>query len=135
MERIAFPNPSRPGSLCEPSPGGGYHGWPSDSRPTIKWNHIDGPMLRFRNGEIHWLTWQERFRCWMGWEDALSLERKHRPHLAKAAEKYNYYKDNPEQCRHSEYFKKGDVATCCWCETTWPLPSATSRHEQDDRND
>jgi hypothetical protein len=43
--------------------------------------HIDGPLLTFRDGQMHWLTLRERFRVWMGWEDALSLERRLRPDL------------------------------------------------------
>lgn len=27
-----------------------------DSVPSIQWNHIDGPLLHMRSGEIHWLT-------------------------------------------------------------------------------
>jgi len=63
--------------------GGGYVGYREDARPDIVWKHIDGPLLYFRNGELHWLTWRERFRCWMGWDDALTLEAKYRPHLAR----------------------------------------------------
>ena len=33
--------------------GVGYH---VGNRPHIKWDHPDGALLYFRNGEIHWLT-------------------------------------------------------------------------------
>jgi hypothetical protein len=75
----------REGWRYEPLPGGGLLGYPGTARPNIQWNHVDGPLLHFRNGEIHWLTWRERFRCWMGWDDAESLEARHRPHLSHPA--------------------------------------------------
>lgn len=76
--------PGRPGWIYEEAPGGGgYIGYRDTARPDIHWNNVDGPLLCFRNGEMQWLTWRERFRCWMGWDDALSLEAKHRPHLAR----------------------------------------------------
>lgn len=76
------PHPTRLGWFGQYMPDGSFVGWEGDAQPSIKWKHIDGPMLLMRNGEICWLTWRERFRCWMGWEDAYSLERKRRPHLA-----------------------------------------------------
>lgn len=56
-------------------------GWPETNRPEIVWNHIDGPLLHYRDGQLHWLTWVERFRCRMGWETAESIEAKRRPDL------------------------------------------------------
>lgn len=56
-------------------------GYPNDARPYIKAKHIDGPLLVYRDGQMHWLTWRERFRFWMGWEDAESIEAKRRPNL------------------------------------------------------
>jgi hypothetical protein len=76
----------REGWTYQEAPGGGYYGYPSGSRPSIQWDHIDGPLLCFRNGELHWLTWRERFWCWLGCEDAYSLEKKHRPHLSRSME-------------------------------------------------
>ncbi len=70
----------REGWIYEEAPGGGFIGYRSDARPDIVWRHIDGPLLCARNGALHWLT--ERFRCWLGLDDALSLESKHWPHLA-----------------------------------------------------
>jgi hypothetical protein len=57
------------------------HGFPLGTRPSIMWNHIDGAWLCFSDGQLHWLTWWEKFRCWMGWDDAESLQRKLRPRL------------------------------------------------------
>ena len=58
--------------------------YPVGNRPHIKWDHPDGPLLYLRNGEIHWLTGWELYRCWLKWDDAESLERKHRPSLTTA---------------------------------------------------
>lgn len=54
-----------------------------DAQPDIQWDHIDGPLLHSRFAQIEWLTWRERFLCWIGREDASSLERKHWPKLAE----------------------------------------------------
>lgn len=35
-------------------------------RPWVQWNHIDGPMLCCCDGQVHWLTWKERFLLWIG---------------------------------------------------------------------
>ncbi|MDE2100304.1 MAG: hypothetical protein KGL39_23840 [Patescibacteria group bacterium] len=51
------------------------------SRPHLTMNHIDGPLLCMRNGELHWLTLWERLRVALGLDDAMSLEKKHRPWL------------------------------------------------------
>lgn len=56
-------------------------GWPADNQPYVKWKHIDGPLLVYSDGQMHWLTWRERFRCWMGRDDAESIQRKRRPDL------------------------------------------------------
>lgn len=56
-------------------------GYPIKARPSIVWDHIDGPLLYFRDGQLHWLTWWERLRCWLGYDDAMSLEFKYRPDL------------------------------------------------------
>ena len=50
--------------------------------PLINGQHIDGPVLIMRTGEIHWLTWSERFLLFLGLTDAERLERKYRPSLA-----------------------------------------------------
>ena len=58
-------------------------GFPASNRPSIEANHIDGPMLRFRDGQVHWLTLWERFLFWVGKTDAEKLERKHRPAMLR----------------------------------------------------
>jgi hypothetical protein len=75
--------PQRQGYRYQPAPGGGMIGWPADARPSINRKHIDGPLLRMRNGELHWLTPWERLLLRLGKTDALVLERKYRPHLAQ----------------------------------------------------
>lgn len=57
-----------------------------DNSPRIKWKHIDGPMLCFSDGQLHWLTWRERLLCWLGREDAEGLQRKLRPRLTRVLE-------------------------------------------------
>ena len=47
------------------------------AQPFIQPNHIDGPMLCMRTGEVHWLTLFERIKFVFGWTDAYKLERKH----------------------------------------------------------
>lgn len=59
-------------------PGVGY---PISARPSIQPNHIDGPMLVFRDGQLHWLTIWERIQFALGLTDAEKLERKRRPNL------------------------------------------------------
>lgn len=51
------------------------------ARPSIVSRHIDGPMLIFRDGQIHWLTMWERLLFALGLTDAEKLECKHRPNL------------------------------------------------------
>lgn len=80
------PSSSRPGWVCQPLPGGGGVGWPAEREPSIEAKHIDGPLLIFRNGELHWLTLWERLLFKLGMTDAKALERKHRPHLVEWAD-------------------------------------------------
>jgi hypothetical protein len=47
-------------------------------RPSIKANHIDGPMLVFSDGQMHWLTPWERLLFALRWTDAEKLQRKRR---------------------------------------------------------
>lgn len=46
--------------------------------PTINYRHIDGPLLEWA-GQMHWLTWRERWAVWRGKETAESLAQKHWP--------------------------------------------------------
>lgn len=57
--------------------------YPDTARPHIKANHIDGPLLCMRSGELRWLTAWERVLLWFGKVDAEILERKYRPHLSR----------------------------------------------------
>lgn len=57
-------------------------GVPDSWRPHINVNHRDGPLLYFRDGQLHWLTIWERIQFRFGWTDAMDLERKRRPDLA-----------------------------------------------------
>lgn len=50
-------------------------------RPVINAKHIDGPVLYFRDGQMHWLTLWERFLFAIGLTDADAIERKRRPKL------------------------------------------------------
>lgn len=79
---MPMPNLWRDGWLSEQAPGGGYISWPADNMPDINFNHIDGPLLTMRNGELHWLTLWERIQCALGRTDPLKLEQKYRPHLS-----------------------------------------------------
>lgn len=52
--------------------------WP---RPSIQANHIDGPLLHFTDGQLHWLGLWERLLFRLGLTDAEQLQRKLRPRL------------------------------------------------------
>lgn len=78
------PHPTRPGWVCVPAPGGGFIGWQGGGRPSIQPHHIDGPLLAFSDGQLHWLTLWERFLFALGLADAERLERKRRPNLLRA---------------------------------------------------
>jgi hypothetical protein len=64
--------------------------YPADARPSINANHIDGPLLVFRDGQMHWLNLWERLLLHFGWVDAEKLEKKLRPHLAWLLERRQY---------------------------------------------
>ncbi len=72
MHFISDKSLQRPGYIYN-SHGVGY---PASSRPHIVWGHIDGPLLHARDGQLHWLTWNERIRCRLGWDDAVSIVNK-----------------------------------------------------------
>lgn len=65
-----------------------------DAKPEIVWNHIDGPLLYLRNGQLHWLTLWERFLCWIGSDDAFTLEQKRAPDFVR--------RWNERSSRHAE---------------------------------
>lgn len=77
MHITSDPSLQRPGYIYNEH-GMGYS---ADNRPWIMWKHIDGPLLHYRDGQLHWLTPWERFRCWLNLDDANSLEAKRRPDL------------------------------------------------------
>jgi hypothetical protein len=56
-------------------------GYPVAQAPEINWRHIDGPLLYYSDGQLHWLTFWERFRCWIGRDDAASIQARRRPEL------------------------------------------------------
>lgn len=55
----------------------------NDRRPNIKERHVDGPLLCFSDGQLHWLTPWERILFAFALTDAEKLERKHRPNLVR----------------------------------------------------
>lgn len=59
--------------------------YPNNARPMLNMRHVDGPVLFFRDGQMHWLTLRERLRVRLGWDDATSLERRLRPDLIDAS--------------------------------------------------
>jgi hypothetical protein len=71
-------------SDCDPA----IHGisFPRNAKPSIQPNHIDGPLLHFSDGQLHWLTPWERFLLWLGKTDAATLQRKLRPNLTRLME-------------------------------------------------
>ena len=77
MHIVSDPSLHRPGYTYNEH-GVGYL---LDSEPEIVWKHVDGPLLYYRDGQMHWLTLWERLRCWLGLDDAKSIERKRRPDL------------------------------------------------------
>jgi hypothetical protein len=57
--------------------------FPINRRPIIQRKHVDGPLLHFSDGQLHWLTLWERFLFWMGKTDAMKLQHKLRPNLIR----------------------------------------------------
>lgn len=73
----------RVGLVYRECPGGGWIGHvPAD--PFINWTHIDGPLLYYSDGQLHWLTLWERLRCWLSLDDARTIQMKRRPDLTHA---------------------------------------------------
>ena len=58
--------------------------FPLSNQPRISTKHIDGPVIFFRDGQMHWLTLAERLRIWLGMIDSYKLERELRPRLTEA---------------------------------------------------
>lgn len=55
--------------------------WQRVEEPVFILDHIDGPVIHFSDGQMHWLTLCERWRVWRGQETAASLQKKLRPNL------------------------------------------------------
>lgn len=47
-----------------------------EREPYIDWLHPDGPLLTCRNGELHWLSYFERFKIRFGYLTIYDLEHK-----------------------------------------------------------
>ena len=54
-------------------------GIPIDATPHINREHVDGPVICFTDGQMHWLTPWERLMLWLGLTNAFKIERKRRP--------------------------------------------------------
>lgn len=50
--------------------------------PTIIAGHIDGPLLVYSDGQMHWLTLWERLKVALAFENADDIQRRRRPDLA-----------------------------------------------------
>jgi hypothetical protein len=51
------------------------------SAPSIMTGHIDGPVLTYSDGQMHWLTWRERIAVAVGMASARSIQAKRRPDI------------------------------------------------------
>lgn len=60
---------------------------PGERWPYIIPKHIDGPVLHFSDGQMHWLSLWERIQYRMGWTGAEKLQRKLRPRLTNERER------------------------------------------------
>ena len=49
-------------------------GYPVGAQPHVNWNHIDGPLLYCSDGQLHWLTWRDRFRLFWGLADIHDID-------------------------------------------------------------
>lgn len=74
MHIVSDPSLQRPGYVYDKH-GVGY---PKGMQAEINWKHIDGPLLYRSDGQLHWLTVAERIRCWLGLDDAASIDQKAR---------------------------------------------------------
>lgn len=71
-----------PRSLCGVS-------FPANSKPSIKRRHIDGPLLTFSDGQMHFLGPWQRIQLALGFTDADKLQRKLRPNLTRILDSYS----------------------------------------------
>lgn len=50
--------------------------------PSINWKHVDGALLSWA-GQMHWLTWVEKWRLHYKLDTVDDVASKRFPHLAK----------------------------------------------------
>lgn len=50
-------------------------------RPHVQWKHVDGPCMSWC-GHMHWLTWGERARLWLGLTTIDEIARERWPYTA-----------------------------------------------------
>lgn len=75
MHIISDPSLKRPGYVYSNGVG-----TPIDAQPKVNWKHVDGPLLYCSNGQLHWLTWRERFRLYWGLADLHDIDFERRTH-------------------------------------------------------
>jgi hypothetical protein len=56
-------------------------GFSPHNKPSLIMKHIDGPLLHFSDGQMHWLTLWEHLLVKLGYHNAQTLQTKLRPHL------------------------------------------------------
>lgn len=71
--------------------------FPSSSQPSLKMNHIDGPLLTFSDGQMHWLSIGQRLRVALGLTNAEKLQRELRPRLTRALDRARLVTRNRER--------------------------------------
>jgi hypothetical protein len=57
------------------------------SGPEVQWNHIDGPLMHWA-GQMHWLTWGERFAIRLRRRTVDEVAAKRFPHLDQLRRHY-----------------------------------------------
>jgi hypothetical protein len=68
------PSLHRPGFVYDDS-GVGVR---QDRVPSINWKHIDGPLLYTSDAGLHWLTYWERIKLFLGLTDVATIDRARR---------------------------------------------------------
>jgi hypothetical protein len=53
-------------------------GYPKGIEPKVNWKHIDGPLLYTSDAGLHWLTYRERVKLWLGWTTIREIDRRRR---------------------------------------------------------
>jgi hypothetical protein len=57
----------------------GQVSYSADSVSEIQFNHIDGPVLHHKSGQMTWLSWWDRFQLHFGMITIADLEKKYYP--------------------------------------------------------